>query len=275
MRILLTNDDGIKSPGILLLADELRKAGHRVFTVAPATDQSGVSHSVTFFNGPRKLTAIKEDTWSCDGTPADCIVVGLLGGIPELNIRPDPESGSLPSPPDIILSGINRGANMGTDIVYSGTAAGARQGGFCGVPSAALSLADNIITGNIPAGIGRGSVWHWETAVAFIIKHLEEIMSYWKSDSFLNVNIPNRKEMPVSLVRAFPSIRCYNDRIRRFTAPDGQLYCFTESGVIGAKAEKGSDYDVVEGNSASLSEIYIHPVLRESVKGGEDALHKT
>jgi 5'-nucleotidase len=98
MRILLTNDDGINSPGILKLADALRKAGHRVFVVAPAADHSGVSHCITFLNGPRKLTAVGEDTWSCDGTPVDCVIIGLFGGLPELcsSLRITPRDWVLP-----------------------------------------------------------------------------------------------------------------------------------------------------------------------------------
>jgi 5'-nucleotidase len=235
----------------------LRQAGHRVFVVAPASDHSGLSHSVSFFTGPCKLTLTEEDTWACEGTPADCVVIALLGGIPELSIIAETEA----SPPDAILSGINRGANLGTDIIYSGTAAAARQGSFCGIPSAALSLVE-------------GDAWHWETAVSFVIKHLAQILAGWKPDSFINVNIPNTKEMPVSLIHAFPSIRYYNDRICTYKAPDGHLYCFADTGAIGAKAEKGSDYDVVAGNNAALSEIFIHPVLPESVLGrGEKEWH--
>ena len=256
MRILLTNDDGVSSPGILLLAKALREAGHRVFVLAPSQDQSGVSHSVTFYNGPCKLTLIEEDTWSCGGTPADCVIIALMGGIPDLNLLPNPENGAPPSPPDVILSGINRGANLGTDITYSGTAAAARQGGLCGIPSVALSLVE-----------GDAAGWNWEMAASFTVKHLGMMLEYWKPGCFINVNIPNRKEMPVSLLRSFPSIRYYSDRICTYTAPDGRRYCFTDIGAISAKEEKGSDYDAVAGNNASISEIFIHPVLLESVMG--------
>jgi len=258
MKILLTNDDGISSPGITLLADALREAGHRVFVFAPDADRSGVSHSVTFFNGPCKITQTDEDTWACGGTPADCVVIALLGGIPELNIMP--EDGNTPSFPDAVVSGINRGANLGTDIVYSGTAAAARQGALCGIPSVALSLVEENPS---------DCVWHWETAVSFATERLGQMLGYWKPDSFINVNIPNRQEKPVSLIRAFPSIRYYKDRIRIYKAPDGRLYSFANIGDIGAKTEKGSDCDVVEGNNASLSEIYIHPVLGDRVGRGE------
>ena len=251
MKILLTNDDGIDSPGITLLAEGLRKAGHRVAVVAPTSNQSGVSHAISFLNGPCKLTQIAEDTWSCTGTPVDCIVIALFGGLPELVAERH-------SPPDMIISGINRGANLGTDIIYSGTAAAARQGTLCHIPSAAFSLIE-------------GDEWNWDMAVGFIVEHFDRIMAFWKPDSFINVNIPNRREKPLKLVHAFPSLRYYNDSIDIYHAPDGYRYCFAKAGRISAKPEQGSDWDAVAGNNASLSEIFIHPLLLESVKerGGE------
>ena len=248
MRILLTNDDGIDSPGINLLADGLRKAGHRVVAVAPEANQSGVSHSITFFKRPCKLVEIDKDTWSCGGTPVDCVVVALMG-VPELFTLPH-------SPPDIIISGINQGANLGTDILYSGTAAAARQGAFCHIPSAAVSLI-------------AGDEWNWDMAVGFTVEYLDRIMAYWKPDTFINVNIPNRREKPLALVHAFPSFRYYNDRIEVYHAPDGYRYCFINAGEITARVEQGSDYKAVAGNNASLSEVFIHPLLLDSVKERE------
>jgi len=249
MRILLTNDDGINSPGLRLLADRLREVGHKVVVVAPETDQSGVSHAIAFFARPCKFTAIAEDTWSCGGSPGDCVAVALLGGLPELFSLPD-------SPPDMVISGINRGANLGTDIVYSGTAAAARQGALHNIPSIALSLIE-------------GDEWYWDMAVGFAVERLDEIKAYWKPDSFVNVNIPNRREKPRALVHAFPSFRYYNDSIEIYHAPDGCRYCFARTGKVASRPEHGSDDTVTTENNASVSEIYIHPVLRESVRKRE------
>jgi 5'-nucleotidase len=236
MRLLLTNDDGIDSPGLLLLAAALRKAGHRIFVLAPSSDKSGVSHSITFLNGPNKIVRVDEDTWSCEGTPVDCVVIGLKGGLPECEAV------------DAIVSGINRGANLGTDLVYSGTAAAARQGALCGIPSLALSLVE-------------GDAWHWDTAVAFAAERFEEMLAFWKPDCFINVNIPNQKEAPRGLVHAFPSLRYYNDSMETYYAPDGQRYCFARAGEVSAKPEKGSDWEAVAGGCASISDILIHPAL--------------
>jgi 5'-nucleotidase len=249
MRILLTNDDGVTSPGILALAGRLRKAGHRVVVLAPESDQSGVSHSISFFRRPCKMTAVGEDTWSCGGSPVDCVVVGLLGGLPEVFTMPH-------SPPDMIISGINRGANLGSDVVYSGTAAAARQGSLFDIPSVALSLLE-------------GEEWHWDMAAGFAVERLDEIKARWKPDSFVNVNIPNRREKPRALVHAFPSFRYYNDSIEIHHAPDGHRYCFARTGKITSRPERGCDDAVTAEGNASVSEIFIHPVLLESVRERE------
>jgi len=250
MRILLTNDDGADSPGILLLAAALREAGHRVFMVAPSFDASGVSHSISFFKGSRKLAEIERDSYSFDGTPADCVVVALRGGIPELSIA---ETGD-GTPPGLVISGINRGANLGTDIVFSGTAAAARQGAFYGIPSLALSL------------VGTDwKTWNWDMAVAFVMERFGEMLSYWKPDSFVNVNIPNQEEKPPSLVHSFPSLRYYDDSIDVYHARDGNSYCVAKLEEVKAKPNRGSDWNTILENNASISEVFIHPVLLEHV----------
>lgn len=129
MRILVTNDDGIHAPGLDVLRDIARTISDDVWVVAPETDQSGVSHSVSL-NDPLRLRQVEEKRFAVRGTPTDCVIMGvrhLLG-----------EQG-----PDLVLSGINRGHNIGEDVIYSGTVAGAVEGTFLGVPSIALSQAYN------------------------------------------------------------------------------------------------------------------------------------
>ena len=255
MRILLTNDDGISSPGVRLLAKALRYAGHRVFLVAPDTNRSGCSNSILFLNGPLKLAEIEEDTWSCSGTPTDCVITDLLGGIPELCIATEGTALNMERAPDLVLSGINAGANLGTDIVYSGTAAAARQGSFFGIPSVALSLVEN----NLP--------WQWESIVSYIVEKLVSFMGYWKAATFVNVNFPNIEKKPSSLVTTFPSIRYYNDRIVTFTSPEGDKYCFAKMGKADNVPEEGSDWaEVIKGNAA-LSVVITQPTV---VRIGEE-----
>ena len=251
MKILLTNDDGINSPGIRLLAKSLRDAGHRVFLVAPDSNRSGCSHSLLFLNNPLKLAEIEQDTWSCSGTPADCVITALLGGIPEINISTESADLNMERAPDLVLSGINAGANLGTDIIYSGTAAAARQGSFFMIPSVALSLVD----GEIP--------YQWDTVISYITERLISIMGYWKAGAFVNVNFPNIEKKPSALVPAFPSMRYYNDRIVTFCAPEGGVYCFPKLGKVGNIPEEGSDWaEVLKGNAA-LSVIMNQPTLAE------------
>jgi 5'-nucleotidase len=239
MRILLTNDDGISSQGIRLFAKVLRNAGHRVFTVAPAVNRSGCSHSIEFLNGPIKLSEIEEDTWSCSGTPVDCVINALLGGIPEICISTEGIALNMERAPDLILSGINAGANLGTDIIYSGTASAARQGSFFGIPSVALSLVEN----DLP--------WEWESVISYITEKLVLIMGYWKAGSFVNVNFPNTEKKPSMLVPSFPSMRYYNDRIITFISPGGGKYCFAKPGKVENIPEEGSDWaEVLKGNAA-------------------------
>jgi 5'-nucleotidase len=245
MDILLTNDDGITSSGIILLAEALREEGHRVFIVAPDADRSAISHSISFLKGPCRLRAAGTDAWSCSGTPVDCVVVACLGGLPELEKRPG-----------LVVSGINRGANIGTDIIYSGTAAAARQGSLCGIPSLALSLVE-------------GNEWRWEMAVDFVRSRLNEMISFWRPETFVNVTIPNTPQGPDGIIPAFPSLRYYNDRIEPYEARNGR-YCFADTGEIGTRFESGSDWDAISRNLASMSAVFIHPVSLEEVKVREE-----
>jgi 5'-nucleotidase len=249
MKILLTNDDGITSPGITLLAAALRNAGHRVFIFAPTKNRSGTSHSITFIFEPVRIKETDSDTWSCSGTPADCAVLALLGGIPELDITTEDNNVlNLKNAPDLVLSGMNKGANLGTDIIYSGTAAAARQGSIFGIPSVALSLVEN------------NGEWHWDPAICFFIQKFDEILNSWKEGTFVNINFPNNETQPSALVSAFPSKRSYDDRIVNYTAPNGRLYCFPKLGNTRTKEEKGSDWDEITKNNASLSVIVSQPV---------------
>lgn len=234
MTILLTNDDGFASEGIIKLADSLRAEGkHRVLVFAPDSNRSGISHALSLLYAPVQITKTGEDSWKCSGNPADCVIVAMRGGIPVV--------------PDLVLSGINQGENLGTDLVYSGTAAAARQASIMGVPSIALSLAGN-------------GVFYWDMAAAWVTQHLEQLRSYWKKDSFVNVNIPNRKAGPEGLRIAPPGIKAYQNTLTFIDSADGSRWCAMDfmNGV--SKAQAGSDCDVVSRNFASVSSVYNYPV---------------
>jgi 5'-nucleotidase len=240
MNILLTNDDGIDCEGLLLLAEALREIpGYTVFVFAPDGERSGVSQSITLNGGALRIRDRGNNVWSCSGTPADCAMVAAMGGL---------APGGLLKP-DMVVSGINAGANLGTDLVYSGTAAAARQAALHGIPAIALSLV-----------IEEGPAY-WDRAVAFARDHLEELLSLWKEDTFINVNIPNSPDFSGALEITFPCRRRYGDAIVGFDAPDGSRYCFIDGGPVINDAEPGSDGDAVSRNRVSVSPVFIHPVV--------------
>jgi len=127
MRILCTNDDGIHAPGLKTLEAIARALSDDVWVVAPETDQSGVSHSLSL-NDPLRLREISDRNFAVKGTPTDCVIMGVRHLMRETK-------------PDLVLSGVNRGQNVAEDVSYSGTVAGAIEGTILGVPSIALSQA--------------------------------------------------------------------------------------------------------------------------------------
>ena len=125
MRILITNDDGIHAPGLTVCEEIARALSDDVWIVAPEYDQSGVSHSLSL-NDPLRLREVADKHFAVKGTPTDCVIMGIR------HIMAD-------NPPDLLLSGVNRGQNVAEDVTYSGTIAGAMEGTTLGVPSFALS----------------------------------------------------------------------------------------------------------------------------------------
>lgn len=125
MRVLVSNDDGVDAPGIQILAEALRRAGHEVMVVAPDRDRSGASNSLTL-DVPIRTRRIDAQTCAVAGTPTDCVHLALTG--------------MLDYDPDIVVSGINNSANLGDDVIYSGTVSAAMEGRFLGLPAVAVSL---------------------------------------------------------------------------------------------------------------------------------------
>ena len=167
MRILLTNDDGIHAPGLAVLERIARTLSDDVWIVAPETDQSGLSHSLTL-SDPLRLRKISDRHFALRGTPTDCVIMGIqevLGG-----------------KPDLVLSGVNAGSNIADDITYSGTVAGAMEGALQGVRSIALSQA-YIYDGE------RKLPWEVAETLApeLLAKLIETVLP---ENTFLNVNFP-------------------------------------------------------------------------------------
>jgi len=168
MRILVTNDDGIHAPGLAVLERIAADLGGEVVVVAPETDQSGVSHSLSL-NDPLRLRDIGPRRFAVKGTPTDCVIMAvrhIFAG----------------APPDLILSGVNRGQNVAEDVTYSGTVAAAMEGTILGIRSIALSQAHNF---------AAGGEFPWATAEAHgpaVVRRILEVG--FGPGVLVNVNFP-------------------------------------------------------------------------------------
>src|SRR5499427_7206229 len=169
MRILVTNDDGIHSEGLDACAEIARALSDDVWIVAPETDQSGVSHSLSL-NDPLRLRAVDARRFAVKGTPTDCVIMGVR------HIMHD-------AAPDLVLTGVNRGQNAAEDVTYSGTIAGAMEGTILGIPSFALSQAYSAATRQQP---------HWDTAIKYAPNLIRRVLAEGvPRDVLVNVNFPD------------------------------------------------------------------------------------
>jgi 5'-nucleotidase len=169
MRILVTNDDGIHAPGLKVCVDIARALSGEVWVVAPETDNSGVSHSLSL-NDPLRLREIGERQFAVKGTPTDCVIMAVR------HILADGKF-------DLVLSGVNRGSNVAEDVTYSGTIAGAMEGTVLGIPSLALSQAYGAATRQKP---------HFETALAHAPGVIRRVLDAGiPRDVLINVNFPD------------------------------------------------------------------------------------
>jgi 5'-nucleotidase len=168
MRVLITNDDGIHSPGLAACEKIARVLSSEVWIVAPETDQSGVSHSLSL-NDPLRMREVGERHFAVKGTPTDCVIMGVRYIMKER--------------PDLILSGVNRGRNCAEDVTYSGTVAGAMEGAVLGIPSFALSQAFGSTTKRSPC---------WDTAVKFAPDLIKRVIDTgMPRDVLVNINFPD------------------------------------------------------------------------------------
>jgi 5'-nucleotidase len=179
MRILLTNDDGVHAEGLAVLERIARALSDDVWVVAPETDQSGLAHSLTL-SEPLRLRKVDDRHFALRGTPTDCVIMATRQILPE--------------PPDLVLSGVNSGANIADDVTYSGTVAGAMEGTLLGIRSFALSQAYNWE--------GGGRVVPWEVAETLAPALLRRLLdTSMPRGVFLNLNFPNCRPDAVTGVR--------------------------------------------------------------------------
>jgi 5'-nucleotidase len=249
MKILLVNDDGIGSPGLTALEDGLKEK-HEVWVSAPDRERSGASHSLTFAEAVQ-TKIVAERTLSVKGTPVDCVLAAF--------------EYFLPHPPDLVVSGINIGANKGADILYSGTVGAARQAAILGVPGVAVSL-DTFVR-----------PFYFNTVVEFISRNLRSFRSLWDQSEnkahFLNINVPNVESYTGSAVVAPPAKLAYKNTMTSIAAPRGDMYHFYEGeGRIGVAEEGATDIDQLSKGNIVLTPVKVYPEMYD--EGEQYASHK-
>lgn len=236
MRVLVSNDDGVDAPGIRVLAQGLREAGHEVVVVAPDRDRSGASNSLTL-DAPIRVVQLDERTWKVHGTPTDCVHVAVSGMLETLGLQPD-----------IVVSGINDAANLGDDVIYSGTVAAAMEGRFLGLPAVAVSLASRGHRGT-----------HFESAARAVVAIIERLRcDPLPASTILNVNVP---DLPWEAIRGFETSRLgHRHRAGPCTPlqdPRGRQWWWI--GFVGEEldAGPGTDFHAVRSGHIAISPIHV------------------
>ena len=230
MRILISNDDGIHAKGINFLNDEL-KVSNETIVIAPHKERSSCGHGISLGKALR-VNKIKENYYDCSGTPADCILVGI-GNISKGNL------------PDLVVSGINHGANLGQDRFYSGTMAAAREATFRGIPSISVSLVT----------VGLKDVEHFDVAAKFIKKLVDAgVHKILKPMTLLNVNVPNVAVEEIAGVKlTFAGFQQYSEEVIERVDTRGRNYYWVGGTYKGAKNLPGSDCNAVKENFISIN----------------------
>ncbi len=233
MRVLVSNDDGVDAPGIRALAEGLRDAGHEVLVVAPDRDRSGASNSLTL-DAPVRVALAGDNRWRVYGTPTDCVHVAITG--------------MLDVEPDIVVSGINNTANLGDDVIYSGTVAAAMEGRFLGLPAIAMSLNTTDHDGKHYATAARAAV---ELVARLVTDPLP-------ADTILNVNVP---DLAWEDVRGFEVTRLGNrhraEPCIRQNDPRGRTWWWIGAAGPEQDAGPGTDFHAVRTGHISITPIHV------------------
>jgi 5'-nucleotidase len=238
MRILLTNDDGVHAAGLKLLEEIARPLSDDVWIVAPADEQSGTGHSLTLTR-PVRLRKLGERRFSVTGTPTDAVMMGLAHIMKEC-------------PPDLILSGINRGANLAEDVTYSGTVSAAMEGALAGIPSIALSQAY--------AREAMGDSVPFAAALAWAARVLAPLIADpMPARTLVNVNFPALPPGEVKGVRvARQGLRDYGRlRIVQGTDPRGYDYFWFGLGAMVQTPGHATDLEALADGYVSVTPLHL------------------
>ncbi len=229
MRILVTNDDGIMSAGITTLAKCLSALG-TVTVVAPDRERSAVGHALTL-HSPLRAEEIRPGFISVDGTPTDCVHLGIHGLLDER--------------PDLVVSGINKGANLGDDITYSGTVSAALEATLMGVPAFAVSLVGDSFRGEDFIGAAN-----FATQLARVV-----LKNKLPPDTFFNVNVPLGAQKGVRMTRQ--GKRIYEDVVTEKKDPRGRSYYWIGGGELGFHNVAGTDFNAIHDGFISITPLHL------------------
>jgi 5'-nucleotidase len=240
MRILITNDDGIEARGLDVLENIATDLTDDVWVVAPETDNSGASHSLTLAE-PLRMRELSKRHYAVKGTPTDCVIMGVRYLLQQ-------------QPPDLVLSGVNRGQNLADDVTYSGTVAGAMQGALLGIPSIAMSIVCSPL--ETSEQVSQPPVW--ETPMQHGTDLVRKLLdARWPEGVVINVNYPNCEPGAVKGVAATtqglrdPGLLRIEDRFDT----RGRAYYWV--GIVRRRAEprQGTDLWAVRSNFISVTPL--------------------
>ncbi len=225
-RILVTNDDGVRSKGIRALAEALEPLGE-VVTVAPTREVSAIGHALTLHH-PLRLEHIRGLTWALDGTPTDCVNIAVAAVLKGL--------------PDLVVSGINKGLNVGDDVTYLGTVAGALEGALLGVPAIAVSLQQ-----------GPGE-WDFTDAARVALDIAARVLAAGLPPrTFLNVNVPRRS--PLGIRVTTQGRRNHATTVAARHDPRGRPYYWIGEGQDEWVTNGNSDHEAVRAGCVSVTPL--------------------
>lgn len=235
--ILISNDDGIRSEGILRLASALRRIG-TVYVVAPDRERSAASHSLTLHR-PLRVEEVAPRMYAVDGTPTDCVNIAVNGILPER--------------PDIVVSGINKGGNLGEDVTYSGTVSAAMEGTLMGIPSVAFSL------------VAREKFDFTEAAgfAARLTRHV--LKKGLPKDTLLNVNVPVVKKIKGYRITN-QGKRFFSDVIVEKVDPRGKKYYWIGGDMDRWEGGEDSDFFAVTKGYISITPLHLDLTNYSSIK---------
>ncbi len=235
-RILVTNDDGIYSEGIKKLAASLRAIGE-VIVVAPDREQSAASHALTL-NRPLRLIKLQENEWIVDGTPTDCVNLAVLRLLKETR-------------PDIVVSGINFGPNLGDDVTYSGTISAAFEGALLNIPSIALS-----------ALVGEN--FSFDAPARFAAKLTQIVLDGNRDPSIiLNVNFPVGAFQGVKVTKL--GKRVYSEGVIERLDPRGRKYYWIGGDPPTWHPGEGTDFEAIQAGYVSITPLHLDLTHHESI----------